>query len=229
MGGIGDAIKYLYDKFILRDVLSFITPGAIVVLAATHLFFPEVCYYHYHIPWPFYIVIFGVFFVAGFAVQCLGEIIGFIRFTPYPENNWRRRGRIFCCNWRKDYDKADSKETNIWFWEEHRKSNEFFEAINRDTMNNQDVRLGRERLVALQQMCGNGFIAILIAVILFSISLCPATWVKILLASLVALLLLLALFWGFRVTLLRKYVRECLVIERHREERNKKEESPRET
>ena len=35
MGDIGSAIKYLYSQFILRDVLSFVTPGAIVVWIAT--------------------------------------------------------------------------------------------------------------------------------------------------------------------------------------------------
>ena len=37
---MGDAIKYLYSQFILRDVLSFVTPGAIVVLTAFSLFLP---------------------------------------------------------------------------------------------------------------------------------------------------------------------------------------------
>ena len=40
---MGDVIKNLYDKFIMRDLLSFITPGAVVVLTAFLLLLPEQC------------------------------------------------------------------------------------------------------------------------------------------------------------------------------------------
>lgn len=200
MGGISDAIKYLYDKFILRDVLSFITPGAIVVVAATYLFFPEV--FCYSIPWPFYIVIFGVFFVVGFAIQCFGEIIGFIRFTPYPKNDWRRRGRIFLCNWREDYCDRKSDKSNIWFWGEHKEVAKFMERSRDDA----DARQGYERIVILQQMCGNNFLAIIIALLLIAVELCGSP----LYLLIIGVPLLVSLYWGFRVMLLRKYVREIV-------------------
>jgi len=41
VGDIGSAVNNLYRQFILRDVLSFITPGAIIVLMAFLLFLTE--------------------------------------------------------------------------------------------------------------------------------------------------------------------------------------------
>jgi len=32
MAGFGDAIKYLYQEFMLQDILSFVTLGAIITL-----------------------------------------------------------------------------------------------------------------------------------------------------------------------------------------------------
>ena len=81
MGDIGNTIKYLYEKFILRDLLSFITPGAIIILIAFLLFLPEpslsqrldtVLKYSGDMHWLLYIPLFGLFYIVGFAVQCFG-------------------------------------------------------------------------------------------------------------------------------------------------------------
>lgn len=91
MEGIGDAIKYLYDKFLLRDVLSFIVPGAIVSIPAAYIINPNIV--NYPLPWPFYILIFGAVYMLGFSLQCLGQLMGVIHhyppdFSPWP---WSER------------------------------------------------------------------------------------------------------------------------------------------
>ena len=105
MASFGDAIKYLYGKFILRDVFSFITPGAIIVLSGILLFNNNLNELHtIDIPWPLYIPIFGIFFLVGFATQCFGELVGVIRHTPHePENTGDMRHQILRCKrWYED-------------------------------------------------------------------------------------------------------------------------------
>ena len=84
MRDFGNVIKDLYEKFILRDILSFVTPGAIVVLTAFVLFIQEPTLrdnlekffeYSRSMHWLLYIPLFGVFYTVGFAIQCFGEII----------------------------------------------------------------------------------------------------------------------------------------------------------
>ena len=219
MQGFGYAIKYLYEKFILRDVLSFVTPGALVVLAASLLFLsgslPQqletLLRYSRETHWLLYILLFGAFYLVGFAVQCLGEITGLIQFTPYAEKSWHKRRSMFCCSWDKNYDKP--QESNIWWWKEHEELKKFWEATREETKYNENAQQGRERLVVLKQMCANGFLAIIIAAILLAISYIPLLWVKlVLLIILVVLPLVASLFWGHRVHVLRQYTREKLII-----------------
>ncbi len=233
MGDIGSAIKYLYSQFILRDVLSFIMPGAIVVLTAFLLFLPETCLtqrlgtlfrFSRDMHWLLYIPLFGVFYVVGFALQCLGELFGFVRFSPYAEKNRSKRWNMFRPSWDKNYDKP--KKSNMWWWDEHKKHADFFHAIKGDTKDNADLRQGHERLVVMKQMCANGFLAIVIAGFLLAISYIPLLWVKLLLSiTLVVVPLLASLFWGHRVYVLRQYTRERITVDRKkgRDTKNSKE------
>ena len=205
---MGDAIKYLYSQFILRDVLSFITPGAIIVAATTYVFYPELLERPIH--WLLFIPLFGVCYIIGFALQCFGELFGFIRFTPYDERSWQKRFGIFSCKYTHDYD--NPCKSNIWWWEEQEKLTEFFEAI----AENEGAQQGHERLVVLKQMCGNGFIAIAIASVLIAAKFCPCTYVQIALGVLLAIVLLGSLFWGHRVHLLKQYTRENIIMERRK-------------
>jgi hypothetical protein len=215
VGYMGDAIKYLYSQFILRDVLSFITPGAIVTIAALLLFFPAhviLCVSH-SIHWALYIPIFGVFYMVGFALQCFGDLIGFIRFTPYgeKERSCGKRWRMFCCDFTRDYDKRKKpNKSNIWWWKEDEKLHEFYEAA----ADNTGVQQGHERMVVMKQMCANGFLALLIAGIFIPVYLfCTYTWVNIILGALLAIVLLGSLLWGYHVHMLRQYTRETVFIE----------------
>jgi len=215
MGDFGDTIKNLYSQFILRDVLSFITPGAIVVFAATYVFYPKLL--HSPIHWLLFIPLFGICYIVGFALQCFGELFGFIRFTPYGERSWGKRFGIFSCSFTHDYDNTDKSKTkfNIWWWEEQEKLTEFFEA----TAKNEGVKQGHERLVVLKQMCGNGFTAILVAGVFIAVNFCPWQYANIFIVSLVAFLLLVSLFWGHRVHMLKQYTREKIIMERRERQR----------
>jgi hypothetical protein len=208
MGGFGDAVKYLYEKFILRDVLSFITPGAIIVVTATYLLFPEM--FSYHIPWPLYIPLFGFFYMVGFATQCLGEMFGLIRFSPYTEKSWRKRWSMFLCSWDKNYETPT--KSNIWWWTAYKHWDKFLDAVKEDTGHNERERQVRERLVIFKQMCANSFLAGVISVIFIAVNFCPWQYANLLIVSLAAFLLLASLFWGHRVHELRQYTQERLSI-----------------
>ena len=83
MSDIGEAIKYLYEKFILRDLLSFVTPGAIVIGSILFLRwdFCQILEYSKSIPFVLLIPILGILFVVGFAIQCFGaDIVHIIQF-----------------------------------------------------------------------------------------------------------------------------------------------------
>ena len=77
MQGIADAIKYLYRQFILRDVVAYVTPGAILAgSAAIVLFGPDAVVKAFqHIRAIAYVPIYGLLFITGFAIQNFGEII----------------------------------------------------------------------------------------------------------------------------------------------------------
>lgn len=218
---MGDALKYLYSQFILRDVLSFITPGAIVVLTAFLLLMPEQCLsqrldtlfkYSRDMHWLLYIPLFGVFYIVGFAVQCFGEIIDIIRFTPGGRGSWSQRLNIFCCKWNRDYENAGkpNNKSNIWWWNDHERDADFFEATER----NEGAQQGRERLVVLQQMCANGFLAIVTAVFLSAINI--FNW-SLWLILIVAIPISASLFWGYRIHVLRRFTRETIAINRRRD------------
>ncbi len=211
---MANAIKYLYSQFILRDVLSFITPGAIVVLTAFLLLLPEPCLsqrldklfeYSRYIHWLLYIPLFGIFYMVGFAIQCFGEFIGFIRIHRIARSCWCQRFKVFGCNWackRHKKDKNRCYEPDfIWWKEAHKAVVEFYERTSdKDWARQQD-----ERLVVLKQMCGNGFLAIAIAAFLLGISFIPWLWLKLPLRIILVLLPLVAsLFWGYRVHVLRQ-------------------------
>jgi hypothetical protein len=212
---MGDAIRYLYRQLILRDVLSFVTPGAIVVFTATYLWHSSIPYDNIH--WLLYIPIFGLFYMVGFAAQCLGELFGIIRFTPYGERSWGKRWRVFCCNFTKNYpersenkqDSKDREESNIWWWEEEEELSKFYDKAEQE----EGIKQGHERLVVLKQMCANGFATIFIAATLIAFHhFRPDEWRWLLLFW--SVMLLVALFWGYRVHMLKQYTREKVFMDR---------------
>jgi hypothetical protein len=209
MGDIGNAIRYLYREFVLRDILSFVMPGAIIALTAFLVFIAEptlkeslkkLFEYPASIHWLFYILLFGLFYVVGFAVQCFGEIFDIIRFTPTAQGGWSQRFKIFLCNW--------ANPNNIWWEKAHKELVEFGNTT--QGSEGEWARHHHERIVVLKQMCANNFLAIVIAGIFILINqyLCASSWCLLILV----VPLLAALFWGYRVHVLRQNTWEKAII-----------------
>jgi hypothetical protein len=164
-----------------------------VVLAAFLLFIPEpslwqrldkLFEYSRSIHWLLYIPLFGVFYMMGFAVECLERLFG-IRIHKLDESCFQQRLRIFCGNLaeKSDIYKVFREKAIEFFWM---------------SRNHDWAGQNYERLVVLKQMCASNFGAIIIAGVLFGVSFCQNEWVKIGVLSLVILFLLLSLFWGYR-------------------------------
>jgi len=209
MGGFGDAIKYLYSQFILRDVLSSITPGAVVVLTTFLILLLEptlkdslgkLFEYSHNMHWLLYIPLFGVFYIAGFAIECLGRILGLIRIHPFDKSDLRERLKVFCPSWGKDDP----------LWKNWRKAQE--EELDVEKAIKQEekdwAQPTRERLIVLKQMCSNGALAIVIAgvflfipkllLIKFHASSEVTLIVSMVVISMVVVSLLASLYWGYR-------------------------------
>jgi hypothetical protein len=204
MSGFSDAVKYLYSQFILRDVLSFITPGVIVILTAVYVF--DESFSSLSIHWLFYIPLFGIAFVIGFAIQCFGEIIGFVSFRPNIKITCVDKMKILFCRWREPEDnrcKWNDPENPLGMKKAYEEDQDFWKAVKGD----EDKKQGRERVVVLTQMCINNALALFITGITYAIyhgssfaaQVVEYIWLVIFIAS---------LFWGHRVHVLRRFNRE---------------------
>src|SRR3972149_6490736 len=67
-----------------------ITPGAIVVLTGAYVTSPEIFKTPHYVPWPLYIPLFGLFFIMGFGLQCLGEWLRLVNFYPDARSSARQ-------------------------------------------------------------------------------------------------------------------------------------------
>jgi hypothetical protein len=101
MSDLSDTIKGFYSDFILRDLLSFVTPGAIGVgtfIYALSNFGIGVRYIQPHflvlinlIPIFGWILLFGLFYVVGIGLQLIREKIPGLEFPPIEYRNKYRR------------------------------------------------------------------------------------------------------------------------------------------
>src|SRR3990170_7911077 len=174
---MGDAIKYLYQNFILRDVLSFVTPGAIIVIPATYMLYPDI--FDRYIPWPFYVPLFGLFFTVGFATQCFGEFVGFVRIHLLAKSSLSQRLSLFGLKWD---EKQNTEYKNVWWKDAYSQLNKFYETTRGETGHNERERLQHERIIVLRQMCSNNFLAIFVSSIFVFI---PSTLAKLSVAVIV--------------------------------------------
>jgi hypothetical protein len=81
MQGLTEAIKYLYQQFILRDVVAYVTPGTILAACLLRVHFsglePVVLFIE-GIPKVAYVPIYGLLFTMGLGIQNFGELIGLL-------------------------------------------------------------------------------------------------------------------------------------------------------
>jgi len=82
MQGIAEAIKYLYQQFILRDVVAYVAPGAILAACLLRLHFGGLdlaLKFVKDIPPIAYVPIYGLLFTIGLGIQNFGEIIKLLK------------------------------------------------------------------------------------------------------------------------------------------------------
>jgi|SoiMetStandDraft_5_1073268.scaffolds.fasta_scaffold136374_1 hypothetical protein len=162
MQGIVEAIKYLYQQFILRDVVAYVAPGTLligcvlwVVLGTrdTAALIPN-------IPAIAYLPIYGLVFITGLALENLGEMIGVLRFHNRPaECGKRPKGR----------NRPDDKE--------HFRVLQKFHQITSAQVSTEEgdgygpwLERTRERITVKKYASGNIAMAILISMILMLVT-----------------------------------------------------------
>jgi hypothetical protein len=82
MQGITEAIKYLYTQFILRDVVAYVAPGAILAACLLRVHFPDLeqtLRFIERIPKVAYVPIYGLLFTLGLGIQNFGVMIKLLK------------------------------------------------------------------------------------------------------------------------------------------------------
>lgn len=82
MQGIAEAIKYLYQQFILRDVVAYVAPGTILAACILRVHFLDLEHalrFIERIPKVAYVPIYGLLFTLGLGIQNFGEKIGLVK------------------------------------------------------------------------------------------------------------------------------------------------------
>jgi hypothetical protein len=77
MQGIAEAIKYLYQQFILRDVVAYVTPGTILAASVLKVLLTTQNAINFvkEIPKIAYVPIYGLLFVIGLALENIGVVL----------------------------------------------------------------------------------------------------------------------------------------------------------
>lgn len=187
MSEAGETIKNLYQKFVMRDILSFITPGAIFVMCCLYLYgwdLSKIIRISKEIHFILYLPIFGVFYVLGLSFQFVGTAKSeFIRIH------------------------------NRTSWNEHLcYLKEFYNV----TRNDEEAKNQHERFVVLKQACGNNCVALvfsglLVLVKLFYVS--QATWTSLVLLLSFLLVIVAYLYKAHERNLIQQEAWENLYIE----------------
>lgn len=184
MSGLSDTVKYLYEKLLLRDLLSYVVPGAIVstafavMLDVTPLSLSHPIWLVRSLPSILQIGVlilsFGLLQIVGLAVGFVGESV-LLGSRANPRHckplslllNWPHLKRIRSrlseglttlrkCIWGGDPERVRDKE-------QYTRLAQFLTATGGKDKASQQ----RERFVVLQQACGNnalalGFLAVVV-------------------------------------------------------------------
>lgn len=97
MQGITEAIKYLYQQFILRDVVAYVAPGAILAGCVLWVVFgtDKAARILLGIPAIAYLPIYGIVFITGLGLQNLGEMLHMLRFHNRRDESHKRLGKLY--------------------------------------------------------------------------------------------------------------------------------------
>jgi hypothetical protein len=188
MSDLSDTIKGFYSDFILRDLLSFVMPGAILtaslVLTLVNLDINT-------IPGLFYVVkiigvvsiviwvlLFGLFYIIGYGLQCFSYLIslktnGKIDFLFPPikyENKFRNQSKISTADDRDRKDKSGSYSEKFGLDEKCRNAKYYhYMRLPFLSHSNEAEKKIHERFIVLMQTSGNLSIAFLFSAIMILI------------------------------------------------------------
>ncbi len=182
-----NTIKYLYEKFLLRDLLSFVMPGALIVLTGYGLLFNfepvELFRQSRMIHGLLYIPLFGLFYLVGFSLQSAGRLIGLIRIHWRDNIPFNQRIAIF-------YNSLLSRD--------------IYQEVREDSMNFSQASEGHEwvqqlheRSVVLKQMAANSWFAVIVLGSMFISDFFKIIDIRVILGFW-AVFLSLALLWAYR-------------------------------
>ena len=133
-----------YTRFVLRDLLAKITPGAIVLVAIFTIFIwqPEnVAHYLAGLTFWAWTILLAFSWITGMTIQSIGEFLGMIRYYP----------------------KKDKKDNELDRKEWYKLRVEFSKWATPD-----EERVD-ERFIVIKEACGNGSIALLVVSILLAV------------------------------------------------------------
>jgi hypothetical protein len=158
MEGIAEAIKYLYQQFVLRDVVAYVAPGTILVASVLWVLFgaENAVILVRDLPAVAYLPLYGIVFVTGLGLENLGEMLGVLRFH----------------NRRKDFNKRRNARRRREDTDHFRVLQEFHRATSTSGEKEKDDGYGvwlertRERITIKKYASGNIAIAILVSMIL---------------------------------------------------------------
>jgi hypothetical protein len=193
MSDLSDTIKGFYSDFILRDLLSFVMPGAIVVgiliLALSNIDFNSSYGLQYivlvinHIPIVFWILMFGVFYVVGLGLQVIGQTIssftmrkfGFLDLIFPPREYINKFQNIFGCPKNTDIEKQNSFSNNMremFCFNDESRNAKYYSMMRLPFLSrsNSVERKTHERFIVVMQTCGNCAIAFFLSGIVILIS-----------------------------------------------------------
>src|SRR5882672_2781642 len=157
MQGIADAIKYLYQEFILRDVVAYVTPGAILAASVVCVLLGDdkAVKFALGIPKAAYLPIYGALFITGLGLENLGEMFGVLRF---------HNRRVRAPKRHEDQNRPSDEEHFRVLQELHR-------TASAQTLTGEDgygskLERTRERITVKKYAAGNIAIALLVSMVL---------------------------------------------------------------
>jgi hypothetical protein len=144
MQGIFEAIKYLYQQFILRDVVAYVAPGTILTACLLRVYLGSLEHavdFMRSIPAIAYVPIYGLLFTMGLAVQNFGEMIKLLKDTVRKNEHER-------------LDKLQQFHRAVLSHQvSHRMSNEYSEVLER-TRERIDIKKYASGNIALATVMG---------------------------------------------------------------------------
>ncbi len=161
MGEVSNIVRYLYSKFLMRDLLSFILPGAILITSVLLLFLGPSQLFGYvkEVPLIAYVLLFGFCFLVGFFIQCFGTLV----CTCHPLI------KFYSPRWLDEEERTQTEDDKGNDIKDGSKRVSAIRNIRR--MNLQDVYKEHwERIAVLKQMCGNNALALSFSFLIYVVS-----------------------------------------------------------